>query len=265
MKYLFYFIVVCALFIVTPGVYAHQGGLPLVKINGSWAVGNPIGGPAASSQFSIAADLAPQVYPVHQLLTFEVNEVYGTSVDGKSSMQFRWDFGDDREWVDGRSTKHVYDAPGSYMVTLLYTYPGAASYYPADNILVSVIPHDRYILPRAQIKVDGTNVPNRFERSVPFEFGRPVTFDATHSSGSNLTFMWDFGDKSEIASGAQVTHTYTSAEKAVQVVVLRATDANGIATDAAVFLTEREARKKTAAPQQSLFDRIIAWFKSLLP
>lgn len=43
----------------------------------------------------------------------------------------------------------------------------------------------------------------------PSVLGQPTTFTATVNTGSHLTYSWDFGDGGN-ASGAQVTHTYSS-------------------------------------------------------
>ncbi|MFT7558965.1 MAG: endoglucanase [Flavobacteriales bacterium] len=52
-----------------------------------------------------------------------------------------------------------------------------------------------------------------------------VSVDASCSAGSNLTYLWDFGDGSS-ASGSSVSHTYASAN--TYTVSLTVNDANGI-------------------------------------
>ena len=43
----------------------------------------------------------------------------------------------------------------------------------------------------------------------PRMIGDSVTFTATITAGSNVTYTWDFGDSSEIAAGRVVSHAYT--------------------------------------------------------
>jgi PKD repeat protein len=47
--------------------------------------------------------------------------------------------------------------------------------------------------------------------------GETVVFTATISSGTNVSYTWDFGDGS-VGSGASVTHVYTQARSFTAVV-----------------------------------------------
>jgi predicted outer membrane repeat protein len=65
----------------------------------------------------------------------------------------------------------------------------------------------------------------------PTELGYPTTLSATVASGTNITFIWDFGDGGS-ASGAVVAHTY--AEEGVYTTLVTATNSANTLTSTTV-------------------------------
>lgn len=243
-------------------VIAHSGGIPILRMNGQWVQSNHISNYAKPANLHVASDLAPERYTVGQRIDFEVNPAFRNGSDGKSPLRFKWDFGDGTLPVEAPIISHTYQKAGSYVVTLLFGYPTQDEYYPYDDILVNVYDSSRSKAPRALMKIDGKVQSESFQRGAPFDFGKTVSFDAGESKGEGLTYTWDFGDRT-IATGEAVTHTYKNEGSPVFVALLRATDKNGVASDAAVFLTERDHAKKTAVAPSSILNSIITFFKKL--
>ena len=105
------------------------------------------------------------------------------------------DFGDGQSLslgsLTGTSTvDHVYASPGTYVVVASVTDAGGDG---ASTTLVITV------APRAPVA--------SFTFSIT---GLNVSFDATASTGTDLTFTWDFGDGTS-GSGATISHTYSAA------------------------------------------------------
>jgi hypothetical protein len=70
----------------------------------------------------------------------------------------------------------------------------------------------------------------------PTPLGRPTTFTATVTAGSNLIYTWDFGD-TYTATGQVVTHTY--AEPGVYTATVTATNLVSNATTTTTVVVEQ--------------------------
>lgn len=231
-------------------------------MNGKWAPSNQISFYAKPIDLHVASDLAPERYSVGQRIDFEVNPAFRAGSDGKGAMRFKWDFGDGSAQSEEAIVSHAYQKPGSYTVTLLFGYPTQDEYFPYDDILVNVYDSSLTKAPRARMNVNGKMQSESFQHGAPFDFGKTVSFDASESNGDNLTYTWDFGDQ-KMATGEAVTHTYVNVGSPVFVALLRVTDEKGVASDAAVFLTERDPVKKTALTPSHILNSIIDFFKKL--
>ena len=127
---------------------------------------------------------------------------------------YHWNFGDGYTGC-GYSPCHVYTSSGTYCVSLtVYDNDGASD---KDTTYACI---------------ESGNQDPVADANGPYEgdIGESITFDGTQSydpDGSITSYAWDFGD-GETASGAEPTHTYTSA--GTYEVMLIVTDNDG-ATD----------------------------------
>ena len=115
--------------------------------------------------------------------------------DGSIS-SYRWSFGDQSPDGEGATASHIFQAAGSYTVTLTVTdNTGASS---RDSTTVQVTNGD----PPTAVAVVTPEV-----GSAPLE----VVFDARDSSDPDdkiVLYQWDFGDGSNPGLGVEVSHVY---------------------------------------------------------
>jgi gliding motility-associated-like protein len=109
-----------------------------------------------------------------------------------NAVSVAWDFGDGNTAGNVYNPSHVYEKPGTYIVTLtVYTYNGLQGQY-IDSVIIR---QPSVVIPK-----------------LPPEtcIGHPVTLLSNIQSGSN--YIWDFGDGSIVASpDGNATHTYQTA------------------------------------------------------
>ncbi|MEA3476917.1 MAG: PKD domain-containing protein [Bacteroidota bacterium] len=103
-----------------------------------------------------------------------------------------WDFGDGNV-ANGQNVTHTYPAPGTYTVSLIVLSENSCLDTAYHQVVIDALP-----------TTDFTISPN--DTSC---VGEVVSFDGT-GSADIISWDWDFGD-GNIASGQNVTHTYTSA------------------------------------------------------
>lgn len=99
-----------------------------------------------------------------------------------------WDFGDGSQATQ-KNPSHVYDAPGTYIVTLITGGPGCR-----DTITDTIVVHD--------IHADYT-------ADITFSCEPPLTVNFTDLSSNAVSWKWLFGD-GDSSSLQNPTHTYTS-------------------------------------------------------
>jgi PKD repeat protein len=109
-----------------------------------------------------------------------------------TDVTFSWDFGDGTQG-SGAVVSHLYTGVGVY--TGVVTAVNSVSIMTATTMIVV-----------QDVPIDGLVV----DSNSPVQLGEAVLLTATISSGSHVTYSWDFGD-GELGSGAMVSHTYGAA------------------------------------------------------
>jgi PKD repeat protein len=150
----------------------------------------------ALAQPTVQITTSPSSPAVLQPVNFNSNNT--TYYPGSTAGSFAWSFGDGAVSALANPT-HAYAAVGSYSVGLSVT----------DN-------KGRTGTANATVTVAAATPP-----TARFSFGPPspqagvtsVLFDGTASTGSNLTYSWNFGDGIIMSSGGvrTITHTYAAA------------------------------------------------------
>ena len=110
------------------------------------------------------------------------------TVSGGSNVSYSWAFGDG-DSGNGTMVEHLYGTAGSYTATVTAT--NALGSTSAQTLVVAEDP-----------LFDLTALSNS-----PVKIGETAFLSATISSGSNVTYTWDFGD-SISGAGASVSHEY---------------------------------------------------------
>lgn len=125
------------------------------------------------------------------------------------NVSYAWDFGDGSPVVTTTNPTHAYAAPGAYTAVLTAT----------NSLGKSVIMRqvDVQVVPQAA-----------FTMTTPVGTGLPVVFD-NQSTGTSLSYTWDFGDGSPVSSVVSPTHVYT----AVGTYTVTLTAENGVGVDSA--------------------------------
>ncbi|WP_299325033.1 PKD domain-containing protein [uncultured Maribacter sp.] len=123
------------------------------------------------------------------------------STDDNGIFSYSWDFGDGTANETGSLISHTYTDEGTYNAILTVT--DAEGLMDTETIEIVVSP------------TTVTNLaPTALAIASPLTGSSPllVDFDATGSSDDNgiLSYSWDFGDGSAIATGILISHTYTS-------------------------------------------------------
>lgn len=141
-----------------------------------------------------------------KVLAFDASSSIG------NGLSYAWSFGDGAT-ATGKTASHKYVSKGSYTVTLTVVDNNSKQDY--SSITLTIAP-------------DGTTAPAikaAFSVSGTQQVGNTVSFDGGSSTGTGLSYAWDFGDGTS-GSGETATHKYTAA--ASYTVKLTVTDKNGI-------------------------------------
>lgn len=151
---------------------------------------------------------------VGEIITFENTTV------GEVPITYLWDFGDTMTST-ATSPSHLYEAAGSYTVTLTATDANGTD---VAEALITV--NEITVSPVAGFSPSATTV----------SVGEIITFDNTTVGAGPITYLWDFGD--EITSTAtSPAHSYAAG--GIYTVTLTATNAGGSdLAEAAIFVTE---------------------------
>jgi PKD repeat protein len=112
-----------------------------------------------------------------------------------SASNYAWAFGDGGSAnTPGSSTTHAYSMPGTYTVTVTATISGTGA-LSSNSALLSI----------SEAPLSGLSAAS----SSPTVLGRTTYFNATLSSGTNVTYTWSYGEGS-VGSGANAQHVYAA-------------------------------------------------------
>ncbi len=142
-----------------------------------------------------------------------VNRALRFSANGTGSAKYHWDFGDGATAEGGSSASHSYSKPGTYSVTVTADNGQGSSCSVATD--------------RTTVTVTESPMANAGENLVCC-IGKDNVFDGSASTGTGLTYHWDFGD-GESAEGARTNHVYNKAGN--YRVVLNVKDSSGSECD----------------------------------
>ncbi len=136
----------------------------------------------------------------------------GSASGGTSPYTYDWNFGDNSAHGATASVSHTFDSQGTYSV--LFTVTDAVGATATNTLTITVSSAAALSVTASADKTSG---------DAPLT----VNFTAAASGGTSpYTYAWDFGDSSTQGSGADVSHTYSSAGTyAVSVQVTDSTDA----------------------------------------
>ena len=113
------------------------------------------------------------------------------TITAGSNVSYAWDFGDGTAGA-GATVSHVYASLGVY--TAVVTSSNSVSSMTATTVVTIT-----------DAVIEGLMVVN----DSPTPLGNHTTLAATISSGSNVSYTWDFGDSSQ-ETGATVSHVYAN-------------------------------------------------------
>ena len=169
----------------------------------------------------VTADRSTGTAPL--LVSFDGSD--STDSDG-TLVSYEWDFGDGSPVATGAQVSREYAAPGTFSATLTVTDSGGLT----DTAQVA-------------IEVVANQAPVAVASADPSSGAAPLTvdFDGTGSldaDGTIVSYAWDFGDGSPVATGAQVSHEYLTAGPFTA--TLTVTDDLGATDSATVAITVDE-------------------------
>ncbi|MEW6086989.1 MAG: PKD domain-containing protein [bacterium] len=148
---------------------------------------------------------------VHAGLTVNFDGSGSSDLQG-TIVSYSWDFGDGTT-ESGVTASHIYNAAGTYTVTLTVTDNEGATGSDVSQVHVNNNP---------PLAIAGGNKSG--SRIAPVNFDGSASFD---TDGTIVSYLWDFGDGAS-ASGAVVNHIYSSL--GTFTATLTVTDNNGAAT-----------------------------------
>jgi uncharacterized repeat protein (TIGR01451 family) len=134
-----------------------------------------------------------------------------------TNVVYTWDFGDGSPTRTGASVQHTYPAVDSYTAQVTAS-NGVGSQSQTTVVTVTDVPPS-----------------TSFFSSSPDRIGQITTLEST-SGGTNLTYGWDFGDGSPVASTQELTIDHVYGSVGSYQVVLTATNSAG--TDVATGVVE---------------------------
>lgn len=185
--------------------------------------GSPTGDAAAADSLTLvvsatgnvppsAAFQAPSTVIQGAVVNFDANS--SSDPDGQITA-YDWNFGDGSLGT-GVTTTHTFSTTGTFVVSLAVTDDGGLSQTASKSI---------------KVVAAGTPIPPTADIGGPYsaEQGADITFDANASMDTDGTiqrYLWDFGDGSAFAEGANPVHSFTSPGS--YTVTLAVTDNDGL-------------------------------------
>jgi PKD repeat protein len=165
---------------------------------------------------------APAQAEVAQTVTFDAS----ASDSANPIVSYEWNLGDGTT-ANAVTINHAYSTPGVYNVILTLTDDEGLQGTANHQIEISEAPPEPTPEPTEEPppepSVPPTGVINGPAQAAA---GQEVTFDGTASQpgdgGAIIEYLWDFGDGTDPATGATVTHIYPDA--AEYTVILTVTD-----------------------------------------
>jgi large repetitive protein len=121
-----------------------------------------------------------------------VNRALRFNANGSSGSKYHWDFGDGITSEGGSSVSHAYNKAGDYTVTVTADNGEGSSCSVATD--------------RTSVKVYESPIADAGE-NLACCIGQETAFDGSKSVGSNLKYLWNFGD-GNTAEGVRVNHAY---------------------------------------------------------
>jgi PKD repeat protein len=115
---------------------------------------------------------------------------FGAAMLGGSSVTYTWDFGDGSS-SSGPSPSHTYAAPGEFLVQVT-----------GSNVVSEMTAATQVQVEEGISGLTATN-------DGPALLGKITKFSASISTGSQVTYSWDFGD-GQVASGVEAEHNFTN-------------------------------------------------------
>jgi PKD repeat protein/uncharacterized membrane protein len=153
-------------------------------------------------------------------------------------LTFAWEFGDGNGATGTLTPTHVYDAIGTYTVTL--TVSDTAGHVVSDTLQVTVVAEEIFAVDAG---------PDReADEGSPLTFSGVITDTAGHEP---YTIEWEFGDGNTAAGSLTPSHTY--ADNGVYTVTLTVTNSeNQVAADSLVVTVHNVAPTVTAVADQTI-------------
>ncbi len=187
----------------------------------------------ASRQLTIT-DIDVPPAPPEASFTFSGDQVAGSnlSFDANSStgdgLTYAWDFGDG-DTAAGVQTTHAFADADGYTVTLTVTDSDSRTDTTSQSLTIMAASTP----PQADFTVSGDHTG-----------GSNLAFNASASTGDDLTYHWDFGD-GDTGRNSRIAHVYDGAGS--YTVALTVTDADGYSDTASQSLTIDAAPQPVAA------------------
>ena len=187
--------------------YAHLGTYTVVL-----TASNSVGSSIASGTIEIKLYPDPPVASFTSSSPDQVGQptvFVNTSLDGgddEENVSYAWDLGDGTSSA-AQHPAHTYATVGTYLVSLTATNSFASDTF-RDTVLVTDVP------------IGGLAI----DSDSPTTLGAATTFSATATSGTNISYLWAFGDGA-FSTSQYPTHGYGAVGS--YVVVLTATNGVG--------------------------------------
>jgi len=227
---------------LTTEASSHGSGPPILSINDKLADNNPIF-VSSTNEIALGSDKAPENYLTGSSIKFSlVMENLPAPKEVVDRSTFYWDFGDGTK-KDGLSVTHSYTNPGTYIVKMTVKDPTQNATFDLNTAQINLLPSLDYSLPTAKIKIEGKLISDPIKDTLTIKKGDTLEFDASESSGENLSFVWDFGD-GQSAQGAKVKHTFNNDFFPI-FPLLRVTDKNNLASDTFAEIFSEEGGQGT--------------------
>ena len=188
----------------------------------------------ATSQSLTITDIDVPPAPPEASFTFSGDQVAGSnlSFDANSStgdgLTYDWDFGDG-DTATGAQTTHAFADADDYTVTLTVTDSDSRTDANSQSLTITAASTP----PQADFTVSGDHTG-----------GSNLAFNASASTGDDLTYHWDFGD-GDAGRNSRIAHVYDGAGS--YTVALTVTDADGDRDTASQSLTIDAAPQPVAA------------------
>lgn len=246
MNLLFVLLLVSFTLVYPTRTFAHDADAFTVLFNNTPSSPNPISQSIETKNLNLTEDVMQNPFLVNTPITFQIES------QERTEEAITWEFSNGKTFK-GKSGSVLFDAPGSYRVTIHQLTPDKQNVH---TVLIHVIPSISYIPAKAEIFINGERLPSSSIAEI--DLSQNIRLQASPDSSNKqqiVTYQWVLDD-GEMKEGASIDARLSNNPYLITP-ILRIVDQYGLITDIQFTLKNSSLNKHPNQPSL-LFSGIVA-------